>query len=71
MKKLPLSLQQKLQLREQNNALRQLPVANDLIDFSSNDYLGFAQSESIFNQTHQYLLDNNIKKFFQKPRNIQ
>lgn len=61
MKKLPLSLQQKLQLREQNNALRQLPVANDLIDFSSNDYLGFAQSESIFNQTHQYLLDNNIK----------
>jgi 8-amino-7-oxononanoate synthase len=61
MKKLPLSLQQKLQLREQNNALRKLPVANDLIDFSSNDYLGFAQSESIFNQTHQFLLDNNIK----------
>lgn len=61
MKKFPLSLQQKLQLREQNNALRQLPIANDLIDFSSNDYLGFAQSESIFNQTHQYLLDNNIK----------
>lgn len=61
MKKFPQSLQQKLQLREQNNALRKLPVANDLIDFSSNDYLGFAQSESIFNQTHQYLLDNNIK----------
>lgn len=61
MKKWPQSLQQKLQLREQNNALRQLPVANDLIDFSSNDYLGFAQSESIFNQTHQYLVDNNIK----------
>ena len=61
MKKLPQSLYQKLQLREQNNALRQLPVANDLIDFSSNDYLGFARSESIFNQTHQYLLENNIK----------
>ncbi len=61
MKKWPQSLQQKLQLREQNNALRLLPVANDLIDFSSNDYLGFAQSESIFNQTHQYLVDNNIK----------
>lgn len=61
MKKLPQSLHQKLQLREQNNALRQLPVANDLIDFSSNDYLGFAQSESIFEQTHQYLLDNDIK----------
>jgi len=61
MKKLPLSLQQKLLLREQNNALRQLPETNDLIDFSSNDYLGFAQSESIFNQTHQFLLNNNIK----------
>ncbi len=61
MKKFPQSLHQKLQVREQNNALRKLPVANDLIDFSSNDYLGFAQSESIFNQTHQYLLDKNIK----------
>ncbi|MBN8640624.1 MAG: pyridoxal phosphate-dependent aminotransferase family protein [Flavobacteriales bacterium] len=61
MKKLPQSLHQKLQLRQQNNALRQLPVANDLIDFSSNDYLGFARSESIFNQTHQYLFENNIK----------
>jgi 8-amino-7-oxononanoate synthase len=61
MKKFPKSVHQKLLLREQNNALRQLPVNNHLIDFSSNDYLGFAQSESIFDQTHQYLLDNNIK----------
>ncbi len=50
-----------MQLREQNNALRKLPVSNNLIDFSSNDYLGFANSEEIFNQTHQYLLENNIK----------
>lgn len=62
MKKFPQFLHQKLQLRQQNNALRQLPVANNLIDFSSNDYLGFAQSESIFNQTHQYLIDHNIQK---------
>ncbi len=61
MKKFPKSLQQKLQLREQNKALRKLPEANDLIDFSSNDYLGFAQSEAIFNQTHQYLIEHNIK----------
>lgn len=61
MKKFPKALQQKLQLREQNNALRKLPVANDLIDFASNDYLGFSRSGSIFNQTHQYLSDNNIK----------
>ncbi|MBL4659893.1 MAG: pyridoxal phosphate-dependent aminotransferase family protein [Alcanivoracaceae bacterium] len=32
-----------------------------LIDFSSNDYLGFCQSETIFNQTHVYLTTNNIK----------
>ncbi|HQW69958.1 MAG TPA: pyridoxal phosphate-dependent aminotransferase family protein [Flavobacterium sp.] len=57
----PKSLQQKIQQREQNNALRKLPVANSLVDFASNDYLGFANSEEIFNQTHQYLLDNKIK----------
>ena len=61
MKHFPKSLQQKLQQREQNNALRKLPVSNALIDFASNDYLGFANSEEIFNETHQYLLENNIK----------
>ncbi|WP_298118223.1 pyridoxal phosphate-dependent aminotransferase family protein [Flavobacterium sp.] len=61
MKNFPKSLSQKLQHREQNNALRKLPVSNNLIDFASNDYLGFANSEEIFNQTHQYLLENYIK----------
>ncbi len=42
MKKFPKSLTQKLQQREQNNALRKLPVSNNLIDFASNDYLCFA-----------------------------
>lgn len=58
MKKLPENLSQKLQIRKQNIALRQLPEQNNLIDFASNDYLGFSKSELIFNQTHQYLLDN-------------
>jgi len=61
MKNFPKLLSQKLQQREQNNALRKLPVFNNLIDFASNDYLGFARSEEIFNQTHQYLLENDIK----------
>jgi len=61
MKKFPKSLTQKLQQREQNNALRKLPVSNNLIDFASNDYLCFANSSVIFNQTHQYLLENNLK----------
>ena len=61
MKQFPKSLQQKLQQREEQNALRQLPIANNLIDFASNDYIGFAKNETIFHETHQYLLDKNIK----------
>lgn len=61
MKNFPKLLSQKLQQREQNNALRKLPVFNNLIDFASNDYLGFARSEEIFNETHHYLLENDIK----------
>ena len=61
MKQFPKPLQQKLQQREEQNALRQLPIANDLVDFASNDYIGFASNETIFHETHQYLLDKNIK----------
>jgi 8-amino-7-oxononanoate synthase len=60
MKRLPQSLSRKLQQRIQSNALRTLTDSNSRIDFSSNDYLGFSKSESIFNNTHQYLMDNNI-----------
>jgi len=61
MKQFPKSLTQKLQQREASNALRKLPLGKNLIDFASNDYLGFAHSEVIFNQTHHFLLENNIK----------
>ncbi|MEN9655560.1 MAG: hypothetical protein RL311_468 [Bacteroidota bacterium] len=59
MKKLPEILSNKLALRLQNNALRQLPKGTDLIDFASNDYLGFSNSQSIFEATHEYLIANN------------
>lgn len=59
--KIPNPLQQKLDLRTETNALRKLPVSTNGIDFSSNDYLGFAKSLEIFDNTHQYLVDNNIK----------
>ena len=57
----PKKLKDKLELRKANNTLRMLgaPV-NHLIDFSSNDYLGFSKSQSIFNSTAQYLKSQNI-----------
>ncbi len=60
MKQLPKSLLQKLQEREEANALRTLPVPDNVVDFSSNDYLGFSQNRDIFGQAHKYLLDSNV-----------
>jgi 8-amino-7-oxononanoate synthase len=60
MENFPKSLQNKLRQREELNALRKLTIPNNLIDFSSNDYSGFAKNETIFYQTHQLLLDKNI-----------
>lgn len=60
--KFPKVLSFKLEHRKQNNALRTLPVVANLIDFSSNDYLGFSKSEVVFDQTHQFLVDNHLKK---------
>lgn len=54
------NLQQKLDERQANNTLRNLGVQSNFIDFSSNDYLGFSKSEAIFNEAHQYLLEQNI-----------
>lgn len=58
--KLPKSLQQKLETRKANNALRKLPLSNNLVDFSSNDYLGFSKNKQIFNQTHHLLVDKKL-----------
>ncbi|KAF2515355.1 pyridoxal phosphate-dependent aminotransferase family protein [Flavobacterium zhairuonense] len=58
--KLPENLIQKLENRKQNNSLRKLPSFNNLVDFSSNDYIGFSKSEAIFKQSHHYLIENEI-----------
>jgi 8-amino-7-oxononanoate synthase len=62
MRQFPKNLSAKLEIRKQNNSLRQLPLSNKLIDFASNDYLGLSKSEAVFNETHQYLIDNDSIK---------
>lgn len=60
MKVFPEKLKHKLEQRQQTNALRQLGSTNNLVDFSSNDYLGFATSETMFNQIHEYLVAKKL-----------
>ena len=60
MKEFPKSLTNKLEQRTANNSLRKLSLPKNLIDFASNDYIGFAKSETIFNETHSYLIENKI-----------
>ena len=62
MMNLPKKLTNKLKLREETNSLRSLKLPSNLVDFSSNDYLGFAKSQVIFDKTHQFLVDNNLKQ---------
>jgi 8-amino-7-oxononanoate synthase len=40
-------LEEKLRKRQQEGSLRKLSLSNGLIDFSSNDYIGFARSEQL------------------------
>jgi len=56
---LPKKLQSKLELRMAEKALRKLPEETNLIDFSSNDYLGFAKAPSIHNSALQLLSDSD------------
>lgn len=58
--KFPKNLTVKLETRKQNNALRKLTLPNNLIDFASNDYIGFSKNKAIFEETHQYLIENKI-----------
>ncbi|MCJ7465274.1 MAG: pyridoxal phosphate-dependent aminotransferase family protein [Maribacter sp.] len=60
MQKLPKKLQARLTQRTQENALRKLPVSHNLIDFSSNDYLGFAKNEALYSNIFQLLLKKGI-----------
>ncbi|MBQ4913112.1 aminotransferase class I/II-fold pyridoxal phosphate-dependent enzyme [Maribacter sp. MMG018] len=56
----PNKLQRKLDKRYNENSIRQLGESSSLVDFSSNDYLGFANNEELFSKTFQLLLNKNI-----------
>ena len=57
---LPLKLAKSLEKRKDENALRSLKKNAQLIDFSSNDYLGLASSAKVYNEAHQILEKNNL-----------
>lgn len=60
MKKFPQNLKQKLNERQQQQALRTLGLwSSDKIDFSSNDYLGFSKNTELFAQIHAFLKANH------------
>ncbi len=58
----PKKLQRKLSERAKNSSLRNLPEIENYIDFSSNNYLGFATNETIYANTFQYLLGKQISQ---------
>ena len=58
----PNKLSKKLSERATKNSLRKLTPQNNLVDFSSNDYLGFSKSKEIFEKVHHYLVDNNLQQ---------
>ncbi|WP_317167638.1 aminotransferase class I/II-fold pyridoxal phosphate-dependent enzyme [Flagellimonas sp. HSM57] len=53
-------MEQKLEKRKLDNALRVLPEAQRLIDFSSNDYLGFAKKKEFARQASSLLEDMDL-----------
>ncbi|PHS02612.1 MAG: 8-amino-7-oxononanoate synthase [Leeuwenhoekiella sp.] len=63
---LPKKLQDKFKLRSEANALRSLSSAllegsGEAIDFSSNDYLGFAKNKPIFAGAGEILKEHNLE----------
>ncbi len=56
----PEKLEIKLRQREEDKAYRELSSKTNLIDFSSNDYLGFAKNETLYANAFQLLLNKGI-----------
>ncbi|MGA9589229.1 MAG: 8-amino-7-oxononanoate synthase [Salegentibacter sp.] len=62
MRNLPLKLEKSLQNRKQENAFRSLNPPGGAVDFSSNDYLGFARNAIIFERANDLLRENDLSR---------
>jgi len=62
MQNLPLKLTKSIDIRKQVNAIRSLGSKKELIDFSSNDYLGFSDLKQIYFTAEKILTDFNLMK---------
>jgi 8-amino-7-oxononanoate synthase len=62
MQNLPLKLTKSLDIRKQQNAIRILSYKKNLIDFSSNDYLGFSNLKQIYFTAEKILTDFNLMR---------
>lgn len=58
---LPKKLNNKLEERLKNESLRALSAQNDLIDFSSNDYLGLSKSHLVFKHAKRILSEHKLE----------
>jgi len=62
MTRFPKKLQDKLVRRKTQNTLRHLPETNDLVDFSSNDYLGFSRNKDVFQHASQLVSEKGVSR---------
>lgn len=62
MSKFPLKIVKSLEKRKDSNSFRELSSFENLVDFSSNDYLGFTGSQFIFESAGKILQDNSLLK---------
>ena len=61
MHKIPNRLYRKLENRKLDHSLRRLSLTTELVDFCSNDYLGFSRSKELYNQISEKLDQLEIK----------
>lgn len=61
MQQFPLKLGKSLETRKEQDAFRSFKLTEGLVDFSSNDYLGFSRKKEIFERALQILEEKGIK----------